>query len=145
MLEQIGNRSLLAITKFTHEFAPGPEHSASFSGDLMIKQQPIRASVQSASRVVISHFRLKMLNLTGGNVRRIGYDQIETDVCWQRRKAIPGEEVDTIEHCMMQSISARYYQSFRADIQGHNARTWAVHGQCDRQAPASCAKVQRRA
>ena len=75
--QDIGNRVGLRCADFEEEPPLLGQHLARSGGDQPVGVEPVRAAIEREMRVVSRHVGGEPGNLAGGNVRRVGENQVE--------------------------------------------------------------------
>ena len=68
---------LLTVAKFDHELSGRTEVLRRFSRKDAVEVEPVRAAIKRGTRIELSNFFLKTIDVGGGNVGRIRDDEVE--------------------------------------------------------------------
>ena len=90
--EDFWEKRLLAVAELEYQPAAGFQEIAGFARKPAVKIKPIRATIQGDARVVVAHLGFEGVNLSGGNVGRVGNNEVKSRVGGQGREAVAGEE-----------------------------------------------------
>src|SRR5260370_21171274 len=92
--ENFWEKRLLAVAEFEHQPPAGFQEITGFECQAAVKIQSVRTAIQGDARVVVAHLRFEGVNFGGGNVGRVGYNQVKAYAGGQGRKAVAGEELE---------------------------------------------------
>src|SRR6267143_423089 len=133
---------LLSVADLHHDSPLRTESPATFPGKFAIEVQPVVATVQRDTWVVVPYFGGERVDLRGRNVRRVGDDQAEGQMRRESSESVAGVELDSGVNPVEQRVLPRHSEGFGRHVQRMQVKMGTLGGEDDGDAAAAGAEIQ---